>query len=84
MQCTAPQLGAQGAGVLLLAVVEHHRADLGAADLIGDIVLGKQLLQYGIIHGPAAELRVQRDGLHQMCIRDRLSPPRRRSPEWLH
>ena len=73
VQCTAPQLGAQGAGVLLPAVVEHHRADLGTADLIGDIVLGKQLLQYGIIHGPAAELRVQRDGLHRKIKADVLA-----------
>jgi hypothetical protein len=73
VQCTAPQLGAQGAGVLLLTVVEHHRADLGTADLIGDIVLGKQLLQYGVIHGPAAELRVQRDGLHRKIKADVLA-----------
>ena len=64
VQGTPAQLGAQGTGVLFLAVVEHHGADLGAADLIGDAVPGKQVLQHGVIHGPAAELGVQRDGLH--------------------
>ncbi len=43
VQCTPPHLGAEGAGILLVPVVEHDGADQGAADLIGDIILGKRL-----------------------------------------
>ena len=41
VQGTPAQLGAEGTGVLFLPVFKHHRADLGAADVVGDAVPGK-------------------------------------------
>ena len=73
VQRTPPQLGAQGAGVLLLAVLEHHRADLGAAHLVGDAVLPEQLCQRRVVHGLMVELRVQRDRHHLVIEADVLA-----------
>ena len=50
-------LGAEGAGILLVPVVEDDGADKGAAHLIGNIILPEQRFQRGVIHRltPAGE-----------------------------
>ena len=51
VQGAAAQLGAEGAGILLLAVVKHHGADVGAADVVGDVVLGGKKVGQGRVVG---------------------------------
>ena len=70
VQRAPAQLGAEGTGVLFLPVFKHHRADLGAADVVGDAVPGKQGLQGGVVHGLVVKLRVQRDGHHLVVKAD--------------
>ena len=55
-------LGAEGAGILLVPVVEDDGADEGAAHLIGNIVSPEQRFQRGVIHRLAAKLGVEGDG----------------------
>ena len=70
VQGTPAQLGAEGTGVLFLPVFKHHRADLGAADVVGHAVPGKQGLQGGVVHGLVVELRVQRYRHHLIVKAD--------------
>ena len=55
-------LGAEGAGILLVPVVEDDGADEGAAHLIRHIVPPEQRFQRGVIHRLAAKLGVEGDG----------------------
>ena len=55
-------LGAEGAGILLVPVVEDDGADEGAAHLIRHIILPEQRFQRGVIHRLAAKLGVEGDG----------------------
>ena len=65
-----PQLGAEGAGVFLFAVVKDHRADVGAADLVGDARSPKQGFQRRVVGGLPAELGVEGDGLNLVVEAD--------------
>ena len=55
-------LGAEGAGILLVPVVEDDGADKSAAHLVRHIVPPEQRFQRGVIHRLAAKLGVEGDG----------------------
>ena len=62
MERAPAHLGAEGAGILLVSVVEDDGADEGAAHLVGNIILPEQRFQRGVIHRLAAKLGVEGDG----------------------
>ena len=65
VQRAPAQLGAQRTGVLLPAVIKHHRPNVGAAHLVGDVFPLKQGGQRGIVRLHAAKAGVQRHGLYR-------------------